>query len=189
MCTRGGSSLALTLGVVLLLAGCSGGIDVNSDYDPNFDFSTLKTFSIVKFDVSSTTGGSGNMLVIQRIIEATKAELVYKGYTEASEEEADFLVVMHAGNQQQLQVDPGWGYGYWGGYGYGGWGGYGGGGSAYTYETGTLAYDMVQNANKQAIWHGVGEAIASGNAPNQDQVNAGVKTILRDFPPGGSAGQ
>jgi hypothetical protein len=181
---RGVSSVFLTLGVVLLLAGCGGGVDVNSDYDPNFNFSTLKTFSIVKFNVSSSTGNSGNMLLIQRIVDATKAELVYKGYTEVDEDSADFLVVMHAGNQQQLQVDPGWGYGYWGGYGYGGWGGYGGGGSAYTYETGTLAYDMVNRENKQAIWHGVGEALAS-NSRSQEEVNAGVKKILRDFPPGG----
>lgn len=187
MLSRMVSFVLLPLGMVLLLAGC-GGIDVNSDYDPSFNFSTLKTFHIVSMKVSSSDPSGGNMLVIQRIIEATKAELEYKGYTEAPEDAADFLVVIHAGRQEQLQVDPGWGYGYWGGYGYGGWGGYGGGGSAYTYQEGTLAYDMVNRENDQAIWHGVGKAVAGDKAPNQEEVNTGVKKILADFPPGGGGG-
>lgn len=188
MRTRMVSSVLLPLGVVVLLAGC-GGVDVTTDHDPSFNFSTLKTYHIVSMKVSTSNPAGGNMLVIQRIIDATKSELNYKGYKEAPQDSADFLVVIHAGRQEQLQVDPGWGYGYWGGYGYAGWGGYGGGGSAYTYEEGTLAYDMVNRANQQAIWHGVGQAVAGDTAPNQEQVDAGVKKILADFPPGSGGGQ
>jgi hypothetical protein len=173
------------VGSVLVLTACSS-VDITSDYDPGFDFSTLNTFNVLQFKISSSDPGGASMLVIQRVIESTKSELVYKGYTEASEDSADFLVVIHAGSQQQLQVDSGWGYGYWGGYGYGGWGGYGGGGTAYTYEEGTLAYDIVQRADKRAIWHGQGTAIKSDQPPSQEKIDDAVSQILASFPPGSS---
>lgn len=161
----------------LWLISCSG-ISTNADYDPGFDFSTLKTFGFLP--VPSDAGL--DQLSADKVGNALKTQLTAKGYTDSKD--ADFGIAMHFGKQQKTDVTS-WGYGW------GGWGMWGGGNiDVNQYEEGTLIVDFVSMKDKKMIWRGTAKGALADN-PNVEQktksINDAVAKMLAGFPPGSKA--
>ncbi len=161
---------------------CSATYDVTYYYDPQTNFSDLKTYDWMQ--VPETPGIDS--LVVQRVKNAVDAELKAKGLMMTSNN-PDFLIAEHLGKKDQVQVTD-WGYGY-GHRGYrGGYRGTGGV-SVYQYEEGSLILDFVDAKSKKMIWRGVAKAeVQKVDTPEEREkrINAAVKEILKKYPPSSS---
>ena len=169
--------LLLSIGWVI---GCSTIYDVKYDYDNQIDFRALKTYDWMPAPEKAAT----SELVMNRIRNATDAELEAKGLVKAPAA-PDFHVVPHVSAQEKIEVEN-WGYGYgpyeryWGGY-------YGPGGAAtYSYEEGSLILDFVDAQTKHLIWRGSAKAeIDTVDSPQEswEIIKKAVKEILKKYPP------
>ena len=173
-------SLLLT-GLILLLAGCSS-VTVNSDYDPAVDFSKYKTFKLHDGESMPGDALARNPLIQKRVYQSIEKELQAKGFTVAESGDPDFIVVAHGGTKEKTQVTD------WGGYGWYNpwWGPYGGRVDVSQYQEGTLVIDIVDFAEKEMVWRGLGTAVLGDNpSPEKIQktVDQYVSQILAKFPP------
>ena len=161
-----------------LLAACSN-VSTHYDFDTKTDFGKLKTYRWLPPPKEGGTVAT-SPLIRQRIQSAVDRELAAKGYRPA-EGEVDFLVAVHTGAKQRVQVTD-WGYRY--GYGYYGWGG--GRMDVYQYEEGTMILDIVDAGAKKLVWRGTAIAALSPQ-PTPEQttklIDEAVNKLLRDFPP------
>jgi hypothetical protein len=162
------------LPLMALAAACSS-VSTHYDYDTSFDFSKLKRYSWAK----PAGKAEENPLVVQRVRDATEAELKAKGF-ERADGGADFLVAIYTGKQSRIQVND-WGYGYGP---RGAW--YGGGVDVYQYEEGTLILDVVDGASKRLVWRGTAVGIIDESLTPEERtqkIRAAVAKILSRFPP------
>ncbi len=161
---------------------CSSTYDVKHDYDPQTNFSDLKTFDWMQ--VPEKAGMDG--LIVQRVKNAVNAELKAKGFMMTSNN-PDFLIANHIGKKDRVQVSS-WGYGYGHrGYRGGSWGR--SGVSTYQYEEGSLILDFVDTKSKKMIWRGVVKAeVQNADTPEKIDtlINEAVKEILKKYPPSSS---
>lgn len=193
----------LVLFLMGFIVSCSTIYNVQYDYDINVNFARLKTYDWLPIheeaDISS--------LDIKRIRNSVNSHLKTKGLKITSDN-PDFLIVVHVGKEQKLNITN-WGYGYWpyggywGGYGYdpygrywrgyygphwGYWGGYWepGGVSIYEYEEGSLIINFVDAKSKELIWHGSAKAIVGNEKTpeeRQKKIYETVQKILEKYPP------
>lgn len=182
-------------GFSFVLAACGGGIDVRSDYDPGTDFSAYQTFAVLD---EAEGGGDVSQFTDQRIKNSIVTVLTERGWRMVdTADEADATVGYQFTTDDRVSyqtVDTGWG-GY--GYGYGGWyGGWGGGMSTSTtteqhYSVGTLVIAVFDQDRKEMIYVSTGSKTLDDRnlSPDEAQMrfDEGVRTILRDFPPGGGS--
>ncbi len=162
--------------------GCAS-MTTTTDYDPDTDFSKYKTYSWYDGEVPADDALSANPLAKKRVVKSIDAYLASKGYTTA-ESDVDFVVIIHAGTKEKIQINN---YGY-GGYGYGmygrGWGpGYGMSQTDVTYydET-TLVIDIADADKKELVWRGTGTGIIRGKLTDEER-DAVIAKILENFPP------
>ncbi len=169
----------LSVLTVLLVSfwGCST-LKVNSDYNPSFDFSKLKTFAIVYYK-------QGNSPMQQRIVEALTHEFKAKGYVPAPEDKADFLVVFHTNikNKRQVVTD----YQRVGLYPYG-FGNY-----AmvpiqreYEYKEGKIIVDALDPKTRNIFWRGIATDRLQSFKDPQERMEYALqvaKELLKTFPP------
>ncbi|WP_345986546.1 DUF4136 domain-containing protein [Sulfurimonas sp. HSL-1656] len=140
-----------SVGLLLLLAGCSG-MQVQRDYDPEFDFKPLERFAVVyplKDGVETLTQS--------RIANAITADMTKKGYLSVDKERADFVIVFHTDvtTRKQVTTDfqmvgffPYYGYGY---------------GAAmtvpvqreYDYDEAKIIIDMLNPVGNKIFWRAV----------------------------------
>ncbi|MDH3876136.1 MAG: DUF4136 domain-containing protein [Desulfobacteraceae bacterium] len=196
-------NIFLFLFIIYFTISCSTIYNVQYDYDINVNFARLKTYDWLPIheeaDISS--------LDIKRIRNSVNSQLKTKGLKITSDN-PDFLIVVHVGKEQKLNITN-WGYdygpygGYWGGYGYGPygrswrgyygpywgyWGGYWEPGrvSIYEYEEGSLILDFVDAKTKELIWHGSAKAIVGNEKTpeeRQKKIYETVQKILEKYPP------
>ena len=196
-------NIFLFLFIIYFTISCSTIYNVQYDYDINVNFARLKTYDWLPIheeaDISS--------LDIKRIRNSVNSQLKTKGLKITSDN-PDFLIVVHVGKEQKLNITN-WGYGYWpyggywGGYGYdpygrywrgyygpywGYWGGYWepGGVSIYEYEEGSLIINFVDAKSKELIWHGSAKAIVGNEKTpeeRQKKIYETVQKILEKYPP------
>lgn len=173
-------SLIIVIVVAIILStGCSS-ITVQQDYDPEYDFSKLKTFGFIP--LSSEAGI--DQLSADRLSNAIKTELNAKGYTLS--EQADFGIALLFSSKTKTNVQSygyGYGYGYYGRPGYGGTGGV----DVTQYEEGTLVIDFVDMKENKLVWRGIGSGALSQSPTVEERtknVNNAVAQILAQFPPG-----
>ena len=163
---------------LLLLVSCST-ISVNQDYDPEYDFSKLKTYGFIPL---STESGI-DQLSADKLGAAIKNEMNAKGYSLS--EPADFGIALMFSSKTKTNIQS---YGY--GYGYGYWGRpgmYGTGGVDVTqYDEGTLVIDIIDMTEQKLIWRGIGSG-AMKESPTVEErtenINNAVNKILAQFPP------
>lgn len=173
-------SLISLLTIILLLTGGCSSISVHQDYDPEYDFSKLKTFGFIP--LSSEAGI--DQLSADRLSNAIKTELLAKGYTLS--EQADFGIALLFSSKTKTNVQSygyGYGYGYYGRPGYGGTGGV----DVTQYEEGTLVIDFVDMKENKLVWRGIGSGALSQSPTVEERtknVNNAVAQILAQFPPG-----
>jgi hypothetical protein len=186
---RSGISAVLTVA----LSGCGGGISVQSDWDPGFDFSALGTFEV--FD--EATGGGGLDQLTQNRVKASIANtLQAKGMRRvAAGQTADVAVGWQITTQERssLQtVSTGWGN-YGAGWNRGWYGSTAGVGMTTSrttetrYQVGTLAIAMFDVRSKAMVFTATGSKTLSGGNPSpeesQKRIDEAVGKILKDFPP------
>lgn len=203
------SSLGLLVTAAALLAltaGCGPGINVKSDYNPEVDFTTLRTFAWLPLAAETGDPRADSPILAGRVRRATVAELKAKGFREVLPQNSpDFYVTYQAVIDHKLSVRStpmyagGMGMGY-AGYGYRGWGGRAWGGpvgyagtqtSVKQYDKGTLILDVIDRERDDLIWRGSGQAklkkADKRSSKERDQAAAeAVREILKDFPPTGS---
>lgn len=179
--------------VLMLLAAC-GGIPVSTDYEPERDYSNLKTYAwkepMRKIIIDPLLD---NDLMNDRIHREVDARLAALGYSKAAADEgADFFITFNISSAEKISVDSYYGYyGYhscWNCYGYRGYGGYGGGRDVRVrqYTLGALMLDVVDPASERLIWRGVGEKrIPKFKTPQERDLYIAeiVQAILDHFPP------
>ena len=174
--------------VLLFMWGCSS-VSVDSDYDPEVDFSKYKTYKWYTGKTADDDKLAANTLVKNRVITGIDRALEAKGYNKAEGDAFDFVVLIHAGSKERMQISS---YGY-GGYGYGGyrhgygWGGAGGYSDVSYYDETTLFIDVLDEGRKHLAWRGTATGTVKKYDNQEDMQNAidnVTAKILADFPPG-----
>ncbi len=169
--------------------GCSS-VQVHSDFDPDAEFSTIRTYSWKKVQVPGDSLAD-NPLLYKRIALSIDKYLQGRGYSLTDQASADVLVAIHAGLKEKMRVTD-WGgpRGYyrdplydswWGG------GAYGGRVDVSYYTEGTLVIDIVDRKQEELIWRGLGTGIVSPQSSQEktgETIEEYVQKILNQFPPG-----
>jgi hypothetical protein len=179
------NSLVVSFTVLTLLTACSS-IKVATDFDPTQDFDSYKTYKIYDGDPIPNDALSQNPLIQKRVYSAIDEVLQSKGFTKVNTDDADIVVLAHAGVSEKMRVDN---YGGYRGYGWYDpwWGPYGGYSNVSYYEEGSLVIDVVDVKEKELSWRGVGTGtIGSNPSPEEaeEKTLLWVSKILEKFPPG-----
>ncbi|WP_259397263.1 DUF4136 domain-containing protein [Shewanella sp. SG41-4] len=164
---------------LLFLASCA--TKPKQDYDVNYDFSVLKTFS--QLSVKQTD----DPLTADRINDDIKQTLLNQGYVFKADN-ADFLVsyaFVTENKEQDSGLSIGLGSGTWGS----------GGGISLgtsigiplgsdTAKTQTIQIDIIDPTDKRLIWRGNGQYhFDEGGEDKVKSINQTVAAILVQFPP------
>ena len=167
--------LFVALAFALVAAGCSG-MNVNSDFDPAYDFGSLKTFAFPEGAGKGTSGvGQVSPLVEKRVLAEIEKGMVAKGFSKVSVDQADIVVVPHGATQQKTEVSStpyAYPYSPW----------YGGGVDVYQYNEGTLIIDFVDTRSSELVWRGSATAVV-GDQPSEEKIQEAVARILAQYPP------
>ena len=183
----------VVLATVLFLGACSSS-PVTTDFDNTVDFTGYKTYAFISDSplMRAPDTPPGSPLLQGRLMKATDAILMAKGYSKVDDPEtADFTVAFTVGARDKVQVnsypEPYRPY-----YGAWGWGApyYAGVGAQSVdvrqYTEGTLAIDVFDVAEHKPAWHGVAKGrITDKMRENPSEaVNTTVSEVLLQFPPG-----
>lgn len=171
------------------LAACGSGIQIQSDYNPQQDFSGYHTY---RWAERTPTGDDDprvyNDIIRSRVQFAVDSVMRTKGFERVNSGRADFLMSWHGaidGKVSYNTVSTHYGYG-WGGYYGGGWGM----GSSRTYvnewDEGTLILQVIDAGQNELVW--MGSAQAKLNQPRspeeaREQDIEVMRRILATFPP------
>ncbi len=180
------------LATAAFLAGCGGGLKVDTDYDPQADFASMRTYQWAQ---RTPTGDDDprvfNAITEGRVKTAVNNALQAKGFREVSSS-PDVYVAWHGaieGKMSYQTINDNYGYG-WGRYGAGGWG-MGTSTSRTTtqeWDEGMLLIDFIDAGTEELVFRTVGQAKLSEarRTPQeaQEKANEVVAKMLADFPPG-----
>jgi hypothetical protein len=173
--------LIITISLIALLASCSS-LNISTDYDPTQDFSKYKTYRWARIKERDPNDIlSKNLLLRKKVQAAVNKGLQEKGFTKLDRGKPDFIVFIHAGVQQRMNVYRHGGY-YYGGW----WGPYGGYTSVSHYKQGTLVVDIVDTEEKELSWRGIAsDVVKSYSDPEalQEELDYIISAMLEDFPP------
>lgn len=176
------------LAALLLTALCAcSTLRVNSDYDPDFDFSGFRTWSWLTGPQAGTVDPRvANALVEERIRSALEKHMAARGFERIASGTPDFRVGYHAAIEDKVDVrtvNRAYGYGpAWGA----------GRGRLATdtyvreYAEGTLILDFVDSQTNRLVWRGSAQAeVYAYTTPEQREKRIGdaVAQILEKFPP------
>ena len=185
--------LISSLVTAVFLMGCGGGLQVDTDYDPQADFASMETYAWAQ----RTPAGDDdprvyNAIVARRLKAGVDNALQAKGFREVSSS-PDVYVAWHGainGKMSYETISNNYGYG-WGRYGSGGWSM---GATSYRthvreWDEGTLLIDFVDARTEELVYRTVGQARLSEvqRTPQESQqaINEAVLKMLADFPPRG----
>lgn len=182
------SRVIMMLVAVSLLAACSSGPKIKTDYDHSIDFSQFKTYGY--FSPMGIENPNYSSILGQMFRDAIDAQMQPRGYVKS--DNPDILINVSARLQDKTKVttttDPMYGgyYGYRGGL-YDPWGGYGYGTTTHVsqYTEGTVNIDMVATQQKRMIWEGV--AIGRVNEKDSNDrlradIQSGVAEMFKGYP-------
>jgi hypothetical protein len=166
-------------------------MSVNSDYQKNFDFSRLRTFTF-KTDRASSDPLSTNTLEAGRIQNALAAQLQANGFNQSSQN-PDFIVAFYSRTKQVTQVQssggfgPGFGWGRGFGWGYGipyrarwRWG-YGPDIWTTNYTQGCVMADIIDARTNELVWRGKVTDTVNGIGQSEKQANQAAKDLVSKF--------
>ena len=167
-------SKILSVFIIIYLTGCAS-VDVQHDYDSDYDYSSLKTYKWYEVEAPSKI----SELRVKRMVEALDAELNKRGYKQ-SLDEPDFLIALHGLTETKVNISD---YGY-------GWGSWRTGSfrdlDVDTYEVGTVIIDFVDAESEELFWRGVGQGVVESDLSPEEQKSkyAEASTVLlSQFPP------
>ena len=175
--------------VALLMAACSSGPEIKSDYDHTIDFSQYKTYGF--FNPMGIENPNYSSIYGSIFRDAISQEMESRGYTMS--DNPDLMINVSGRLQDKTKVtttsDPymhGGYYGYRRGY-YGTWGGYGYGTTTHVsnYTEGTVNVDMVDRAQKRMVWEGVAVGRVKENKTNEEtrtNIYNGIREMFAGYP-------
>lgn len=175
--------------VALLLAACSSGPEIKSDYDHTIDFSQYKTYGF--FNPMGIENPNYSSIYGAIFRDAISQEMESRGYTMS--DNPDLMINVSGRLQDKTKVtttsDPymhGGYYGYRRGY-YGTWGGYGYGTTTHVsnYTEGTINVDMVDRAEKRMVWEGVAVGRVKENKTSEEtrtNIYNGIQEMFAGYP-------
>ena len=155
-------------------------------FDPNFDFSQLKTFSMLGGEIDAEIK---NPLLKKHIDRSIKNYLIQKGYQMVETGNADFSVSWFGAIDKKIHSETIRNYSnrYYNtrGSNYSSWRGYD---STYNveYEEGTLIINIIDGKKRELIWRGKGKKYIGDKAAGNnisEKVNDSVTRIMSTFPP------
>ena len=171
----------LIFGFVLFLTGCVT-FDVRIDYDPSFNFSRYKAFQFTarQRQPSAKTRDTSfirDPFFTKAVEQEIGAVLSAKGYRmAASPRSADFLISYYAVARNQTAIAPTT-------YRMGRYGRRGiSSRRVYRYRQGTLVIDIIDSAQRELVWRGIGSGVLDRMNPTKNLLLA-VERILKAFPP------
>src|SRR5260370_11663038 len=166
-------------------------MSVKSDYQKNFDFSQLRTFTF-KTDRASNDPLSTNTLEASRIQNALAAQLQANGFTQSSQN-PDFIVAFYSRTKERTQVQslggfgPGFGWGRGFGWGYGipyrarwRWG-YGPDIWTTNYTQGCVMADIIDARTNPLGWRGKVTDTINGVGQSEKQTDQAAKNLVSKF--------
>ena len=181
-------SQVFLLNVVLVVAGCSSGPNIRSDYDPGADFGAYKTYNFVAG--AGPESDNYQSFFSQYMVTAITIEMEKRGYTKS--DDPDLLVNFNAFLQDKTKIttspsaQPMGGYYGYRGSRYGAWGGYGYGTDTHVsqYTEGTFNIDLVDARKHQLVWEavGVGRVSEKALANLEEGVRNGVPNFFARYP-------
>lgn len=174
--------------LVLILTACTT-LRVSTDYDPDTDFSDLRSYDWLPAAVIKTGNPevTYNSLIESRIRGSVDEILKARGYR-SSTESPDFLLAYHVNIDKKESVTyindlygygPGWGY-------RGGWVFPRTEVMVTEYKQGSLVLDIVRASTRQLIWRGVAsDDVYADDTPmdKQRKIHKAVTEMLSRFPP------
>jgi hypothetical protein len=167
-----------SLGVALIFAAGASAGEVKTDYDRNFDFHQLHTYSW-------ETVHTADQLWVDRIKSAVDSALAAKGWTRVdSGGDVSVVAIEMTRDQQQLNTFYDnfgggwrWGRGFGGGFGTSTT-------DVDTYKVGTLVVDLFNTKDKSLLWRGsASDTLSSKSASNIKNLDNGVRKMFEHFPP------
>ncbi len=167
--------------LALALAGCAPSMRIQTDADPNADFSGYRTYTWLPLP----QGGDrrvNNPTVASRITSAVDATLNSKGLHKQTSGDPDFFVGYHAALQGRTDATT---VNTYYGYGWGAWGPPYATTAVRYFEQGTLIIDIVDAASMKLVWRGSAEAEidrAVDEQKRRERANDAVRKIFADFP-------
>lgn len=177
--------------VLLVICGACSTLRVSTDFNPAYDFISMKTYAwLDSGEKPGTDARINNDLIVDRVRAAVERTLAAKGYVKTEAVSADFMVSWFGAINTKLQLDSI--DHFYSPYGYGALGRdpYWGGGmrttTAREYEEGTLVVDILDPKQHKLIWRGTGiERLGTNKDPEAvtKRINNAIAAIMADFPP------
>lgn len=163
---------------VLVFTSCSG-VRVATDYDREANFNQYQTFAFFKPGIDKAEISD---LDKKRILRSIESEMLEKGFTKS--ENPDLLVSIFTKTKENINIyNTPYGYGYgWGWHPYYWRTGYN---TVNSTTEGTLYIDLIDAAQKELVWQGMGTAALARDVDRkQERINKIVGEILEKYPPG-----
>ena len=182
---------ALFLCVTFLLAACAR-IPVTTDYEVNWDFSTINSYAWLepqqKIIVDPLVD---NELMSKRIRRSVETQLNARGMVKtAVSSNPDVLISYHVSTKERMDVHTyfnHFGYHPYFGHSYFGRAGFGHSDiTVQQYTAGSFVIDIIDPETKQLVWQGVSERrLNQQGTPKQKDhyVDETIRAILDKFPP------
>ncbi len=172
--------MLFVLALTIMFISCSS-VSYKSDFDETVDFSKYKSYKWYSGD-QKDDDLSRNPLVKKRIHQSVDNVLQQKGFKLVEGDETDFVVVIHAGTKERMQIYNTGGIGWYDPW----WGPQGGRTDVSYYEEGSLIIDVVDAVKKELTWRGMATAATKENSKTEDMqkyFDEVVNKMLEDFPP------
>jgi hypothetical protein len=176
--------------VLLFVCVACSTLSVNTDFNPAYDFSKMKTYAWLQNDsVPSTDARINNDLVIDRVRAAVDKNLTDKGYVKTEAVSADFMVSWLGAIDKKLQMETI--EHFYSPYGYGAlyrdsyWNDGMRTSTTREYEVGTLVVDILDPKEYKLVWRGTGkDRLKSKKDPEAVTrgINEAISAIMKDFP-------
>lgn len=176
------SLFILGLGLLVLLQGCATS-NVATDYNPEFDFKRLKTFTMLPSKQTLETKAIVSKLNLERIHTAIEQELSHRFQPVGNSADAHFLVRYHVIVKDKVDVRTYDNY-------------YGGRRYAYrgavqsvdvrSYTQGTLVIDILDAKTQDHVWRGSTHSKVTRNLSPEEKMarlRDAVAEVLQEFPP------
>lgn len=160
------------------------GASVKSDYQKDFDFGQLHTFTF-KTERANNDPLATNTIEAERIQNALAAQLSANGFTQSADN-PDFIVAFYSRTRQQTEVQsfgygPGFGWGYrvpfrgrwrWG-YGPDIW--------TTTYTEGCVMADIIDAKTMELVWRGMVQDRVNGIGQSEKEANNAAKDLVKRY--------
>ncbi len=175
----------------LFLVGCNNKPYVETDHQADFNFATLKTFSVAETRQDTKENILISPFTLSHIHSALATELGKRYQAPAAGGTPDFIVSYHVVVEEKIDprsYDDLYGYAFYG-RGYHRYGSpffYGPNAGVRVYNQGSLIIDIVDGKTNKPIWRGVSEKrLSRSMAPQQQRevLSKAVTEVITQFPP------